>query len=178
MPPSIRRREVIWGLLGLLGWSGRLAPGALASGDTEYLDLKQRISFSLSTLTEIWENRVFEAWVAARGGSDKLLKGLLLRVAEPTQDDTGLRAFCVYCPHEVCEVGLVIDSKTIRLDSGVVPEHPLIVCPCHFSAFNPLDDGVNISGPAFRGLFRFRVITRGDRIHITQVEKSALTLFN
>lgn len=173
-----RRREVIWGLFGLLGLSGRSTFSSVASNETGYIDLKDKISLPLSDLTEVWGNRVFEAWIPSSGSNDKLLKGLLLRVSEPKQGDPGLRAFCVYCPHEVCEVSLVIDSKTVRLDSGLVPEHPLIVCPCHFSAFNPLDDGVNISGPAFRGLFRFRVITRDDRIHITQVEKKVLTLFN
>jgi Rieske Fe-S protein len=172
-----RRREVNWGLLGLLGLSWRSAIGSLIGSDTGYLDLKDTVSLPLSDLTEVWESRTFEAWVPMRGTADKLLKGLLLRVGPPRKDDTGLRALCIYCPHEICEVSLVQDLSTIRLDSGAAPQHPLIVCPCHFSAFDPLQDGINISGPSLRGLFRFRVITRDDRIHITQVEKNALTLF-
>ena len=177
MKLSFRRREVIWGLFGLLGLTGRASFASVDNTEASYLDLMDQISLPLSDLAGVWKSREFEAWVSSPGG-DKLLKGLLLRVSEPVQDDTGLRAFCVYCPQEICEVALVQDTSKVRLDSGAVPEHPLVVCPCHFSAFNPLADGVNISGPAFRGLFRFRVITRDDRIHITQVEKKALTLFN
>jgi len=58
-----------------------------------------------------------------------------------------------------------------------VPDHPLLVCPCHFSVFDPLQDGDVLNGPAHRGLYRFRLATSGTKIQITQVEEQVLTLF-
>ena len=65
----------------------------------------------------------------------------------------------------------------VRLESGTVPDHPLLVCPCHFSVFDPLQDGDVLNGPAHRGLYRFRLATSGTKIQITQVEEQVLTLF-
>jgi hypothetical protein len=52
------------------------------------------------------------------------------------------------------------------------------VCPCHFSVFNPVSDGALISGPAYRGLYRFKVQVEQDIVKITQVEEGVLTLFD
>ena len=82
------------------------------------------------------------------------------------------------CPHEICNVEYVTNTAQIRLESGAAPRHPLLVCPCHFSAFDPLADGAPISGPAYGGLFRFNTQVKQDTVQITQIEANVLTLIS
>ena len=61
MKLRFRRREIIWGLLGLLGLSGRRAFGSVDSIELEYLDLKE---------DSFWRQCVEAAGVDNWGGMD------------------------------------------------------------------------------------------------------------
>ena len=105
-----------------------------------------------------------------------LVKGILLRTGESASTEGDLKAFCTICPHEICDVEYVKDTRLIPVEANTVPEHPLLVCPCHFSVFDPVADGARVSGPATRGLYRFRFNVAGDTVRIDQIEKDVLTL--
>ena len=86
-------------------------------------------------------------------------------------------AVCVRCPHELCDVDYVDDPK--RLPTEIVNEigrpvtEPVYVCPCHNSTFKV--DGERLSGPAPRGLYRFRVTgVSAAAVEIAEVEEDVL----
>ncbi|MGH9060320.1 MAG: Rieske (2Fe-2S) protein, partial [Acidimicrobiales bacterium] len=59
----------------------------------------------------------------------------------------GILAYSKICTHAGCAIGLYRKP----LFPGVEPE-PALVCPCHYSTFNPADGAQVIYGPAGRPL--------------------------
>ena len=96
------------------------------------------------------------------------------------QDGTadGLRAFCAICPHEICHVEVARETSDLPMDTGPPPAHPVFVCPCHFSIFDPLEDGRAISGPALRGLYRFEFQLVDGTVEIDRVEADVEAIFS
>ena len=139
-------------LLGSAGFAGKLLG---APKDLQYRRLREPIVIPLTRVAKSWTPFTFQA-VADKLGPDGqsgpglLLPGVLLRVGEPAGDDSGLRAFCLSCPHELCDVVLQQDTGLVPLPEGAKKqEHPLFVCPCHFSVFDPVANGAHLTGPAF-----------------------------
>jgi Rieske Fe-S protein len=73
-------------------------------------------------------------------------------------------------------VEYVRETKSVPMDAGPVPKHPLLVCSCHFSVFDPLQHGRAISGPAHRGMYTFELERSGDVIGIERVDAEILEL--
>jgi ubiquinol-cytochrome c reductase iron-sulfur subunit len=59
----------------------------------------------------------------------------------------GILAFSKICTHAGCAVGLYRNPKFPRLEPNSA-----LVCPCHYSTFNPYTGGTVIYGPAGRPL--------------------------
>ena len=173
----IPRRAMLWRCLSLLGLWRRSASGSTISQVTGYDDLKRPVTISLKDVAESWQPVSFDAYATDATGGGLLLKGMLLRTAQASDEARGLKAFCLLCPHEICHVNLVEDTKAVRVDTDVRPNHPLLVCPCHFSVFDPVADGAQLAGPADRGLFRFRLQVEEDAVRIDQVEAEILRFF-
>ena len=182
---NVPRRGFLWQWLGMLAmigsWRRRGARGSVQTVATPrngYLDLRAPVVVPARRIADPWSAVHFDAWVRRPDSSagDVLLKGILLRTAASAVDAGEVRAFCLLCPHEICTVEYVTDTAQVRLESGDTLRHPLLLCPCHFSAFDPLADGGRISGPAFRGLYRFTTRVRQDTVEIAQVEESVLAL--
>lgn len=177
-PPATRRlvrRTWLQACLTALGAQG-LAAAAAAPG-ASYLRLKEPVSIAVGDL-QPWRPHPFSAWVdkpAAEGepAAERLLKGILVRASEKPGPES-LRALCLHCPHELCYVQLVEDLQHVRLEQSERPAHPLLVCPCHFSVFDPQKEGALLEGPAERGLFRFRFQMRDDVVEIQEVEAAAV----
>ena len=159
-----------------------------ATGAPTYRDLETPVVLPAEGIAGPWSSLPFEAWVPQDDPTvgAALLAGVLLRTGAKgapgdrsgSDEAGGLQAFCLLCPHEICHVVYRTDTSRVQLEAGATPEHPLLVCPCHFSVFNPLSDGALISGPAYRGLYRFKVQVEPDTVKITQVEEGVLTLFD
>lgn len=151
-----------------------------ATSDTLFVKLKESVLFPLAAVRRPWEPRRFSARCPdlrpRAGEADELrLNGILLRVpaGKAVPLERRIKAFCLMCPHELCELNYVEDALAVRAE--VNPGHPMLYCPCHFSAFDLPADGRRIAGPAPRGAFRFRLRLGKDRIEITEVEKEALS---
>ncbi len=201
-----RRAFVSW-CLGALAMGRRLPPigrrlsSSSAPPSRSYRDLSSPVILPSETIAEPWRSQRFEARVPRRdpAAGDALLEGILLRTgawgaAGGPRHEGGsgsadglrpgdralpqLQAFCLLCPHEICHVEYRTDTSRVELEAGATPDHPLFVCPCHFSVFDPLSDGARISGPAYRGLYRFKVQVEQDTVRITQVEEEVLTLID
>ena len=174
----IHRRAMLWRCLSLLGLCCPTVSGSPAP-DARYRRLESPVVLPLEEVAESWRPFPFSALASApepTGGpsSDILLKGIVLRLPRPTGSSTELKAFCLHCPHELCFVNFTEHPELVRAAPGVKVDHPLLVCPCHFSVFDPLADGDRISGPADRGLYRFRLQIRQSALAIVEVEEEAL----
>ncbi len=184
MTALLRRRVLLQQWLGVFtaigSWRRGGARGPAQTTATPrngYLDLTAPVVVPSAQIAEPWSAVHFDARLLHPDANDRevLLKGVLLRTVA-TDGPGEVKAFCLLCPHEICNVRYVTDTAQIRLGSGDAPQHPLLVCPCHFSAFDPLADGAAISGPAYGGLFRFNTQVRQDTVEITQIEENVLTL--
>lgn len=166
------RRGFIKSLLTLVvvPWRALLAR---AFDEAGYTRLKQVVSIPLDRIDKPWTHVSFNAVLDGAGDVDKILKGVLVRTRREN-----LQAFCIYCPHEICMVELKQDTGGIKLDRQDHVDHPVFVCPCHFSVFDPLQQGASISGPAHRGLYRFYLEETEDSIEIIGVEDGVLDLYN
>lgn len=159
-----------------------------ATGAQTYRDLETPVFLPSAAIADPWSSLPFEARVPRDDPAvgAVVLAGILLRTGpkgasgdRSGSDEAGrLQAFCLLCPHEICHVVYRTDTSRVQLEAGVTPKHPLLVCPCHFSVFSPLSDGARLSGPAYRGLYRFQVQVENDAVKITQVEEGVLTLFD
>ena len=139
------------GLLG--GGCALLADTALAAphpAPASFLPLKTPVKISLASLPKDWDAVPFKARFTKSNGADSVVPGLAVRTP------AGAKAFCAYCPHELCVLNLD-DARRLR-------------CPCHFSLFDPLRDGAWIAGPAMRRTYRFEHSIRSDELVITGIE--------
>jgi Rieske Fe-S protein len=146
-----------------------------------YRPLSQPVVVPLDALSIPWRARQFTAEAvtlpsAATPNRPIRVSGAIVRTA-PGERPGQFSAVCVRCPHELCDVDYVDDLK--RLPQEVVSEigrpvrEPVYLCPCHNSTFNV--DGDRLSGPAPRGLYRFRVTNvSAAAVEIAEVEEDVL----
>ena len=163
------RRIFIATGLALLGISRR-AWAQLAGPATpiRFADLTRPVRIPVESVAVPWRPVPFVAEGMAQARR-VLISGVLFR------HDTNLSALCVTCPHEQCQVDLVTDRQRLARMVGRSETHPLFECGCHFSVFDPANEGARLSGESPRGLYRFRIAgVRDGVVEITQVEESAL----
>jgi Rieske Fe-S protein len=147
-------------------------------GGTEFRLLREPVE--VATPAEVWAAEPFRAWLPLTdadglSGPELLLNGALVRLPDAPARPP-LAAFCTLCPHEICEIGYpatTSDAGT-AFPGGAPSDRPLFFCVCHSSAFDPLENGDRIGGPAPRGLFRFEFEIRADSVYITAVEAAIL----
>ena len=166
------RRAMLQRCLGMIGL-GRVA--SRPAQDSGFRDLQRSVHVPLDALSEPWRPVEFDARTVDAAGRPLLLKGAVLRTPSTADRASEVKALCLTCPHEICYVTLRDDTRTVPFDAGPRPDHPLFVCACHFSVFDPVADGARLSGPSERGLFRFRLDLESDMVRITQVEEAILT---
>ena len=141
--------------------------------EIRYRRLETPAVVPLEAVSEAWRPAAFRARCSKTAGHARrevLLRGMVLRLPGAA----GLKAFALNCPHELCELNLAQDTGSAPWPPEARRSHPVLVCPCHFSVFDPLADGAAISGPAARGAYRFRWKVRGSRVEIREVEEEAL----
>lgn len=188
VPRNLNRRTIVSLALGLT-----ILPLRPLWGWTrpDLLQLKQAVHIPLNLFTEDWQAQPFDAWVTseeivAKGASDsetydRLFSGAVLRLPSHNlksgSDAEHWLAYCTLCSHEVCEVSLLKDTSSVRLDAEPRPENPLLVCPCHFSVFDPMAQARVLAGPAPRGLYRFEFHLENEHLKVTHIEIAAMALF-
>lgn len=175
-----RRTFVARGALAALFGFGATARAQI-SRVFRYRPLSQPVAVALDAVAIPWRVRPFIADAvtlpsAATPNQAIRISGMIVRTAAGERPDR-FSAVCVRCPHELCDVDYVDDPK--RLPQEVVNEvgrpltEPVYVCPCHNSTFKV--DGERLSGPAPRGLYRFRVTAvSAAAVEIAEVEEDVL----
>jgi Rieske Fe-S protein len=164
-----RRRIFLATALALAGFGRRAwAQFATPSAPVRYAPLTNTVRIRLEAVAEAWRPASFVAEATA-AGRRVLISGVLFRTA------TNLTALCVTCPHEQCQVDLVIDEARLVRMLGQTATRPLFECGCHSSVFDAADEGARLSGESPRGLYRFRVAgVRDGMVEITEIEEIAL----
>jgi nitrite reductase/ring-hydroxylating ferredoxin subunit len=137
----------------------------------EFLELEAAISLPLRDLTEPWAAVRFRAFCPLPapppgGPPHRLLRGMAIRLPGTDDAPSRIEALCLTCPHEICEVDLRSDVDH--------RDHPVLVCACHFSVFDPVRRGERLAGRAPRGLYRFRSWVEEDCLVVAEVEAAAL----
>lgn len=86
---------------------------------------------------------------------------LLIRLPEPAEGGIGpegdIVAFSILCTHKGCPV-------------AYKPERKMLICPCHWSTFDPAKAGTLVIGQASQGLPRIRLRIDGDAVQAVGVE--------
>ena len=160
--------------LGRRAWAQLVTPSA----PVRYAPLTHAVKIPLDAVTAPWRPVSFvgEATATLRatpsgaaGTRRVLISGVLFRT------DAALTALCVTCPHEQCQVDLVIDEARLVRMLGQTATRPLFECGCHASVFDAANEGARLSGETPRGLYRFRVAgVRDGMVEITEIEEVAL----
>lgn len=145
--------------------------------EPSFRPLDQPVTIPLRALIEPWQPVPFDARTVTAAGAPLLLKGMVVRTTDPTTGTESLEALCLTCPHEICYVDLLVNTKNVEIDADWKPDHPLLVCPCHFSVFDPVADGARLAGPSSRGLFRFGFQVDGEAIVVDQIEEDIIGFF-
>jgi Rieske Fe-S protein len=160
----IRRAFLAHGLM-LIGFSRQRS--------VRYATLTAPVRIPLEAVKAPWRPVDFKAEAAAPAARRVLLSGVLFRRA--TSDGRPqLSALCVTCTHEQCQVDFIAEPAQLPRTDRVMT-HPVFLCACHSSIFDAADEGAWISGPAPRGLYRFRARVDGDAVAIEEVEEDALS---
>ncbi len=136
--------------------------------------LRETIEIPLARLQGAGSQASFRAWIdePATAAGELLLRGVALRLRSGAVD-----AFCVTCPHEICEIEMVANGDRLPKELGPLPRRPLLACPCHFSVFDPEARGRLLAGPSPRGLYRFALDVVGEFVRIDRIEAAAVDRF-
>jgi Rieske Fe-S protein len=125
------------------------APAACAG---RFMPLTSPVMVPLSSLEVPWKPVSFRAAISRKDGRRAIIPGIAFRLP----GEYGVRAFCLYCPHELCLIDLTESNE--------------LLCSCHSSTFDPWNKGAHITGPAPRGTFEFEYETAGDEVRILGIE--------
>jgi ubiquinol-cytochrome c reductase iron-sulfur subunit len=90
-------------------------------------------------------------------GADRELIGSPLVVVRIRDGNDGVVAYSKICTHAGCAVALYRKPTFADTQPG-----PALVCPCHYSTFDPADNGKVLFGPAGRPLPRLPLETDAD----------------
>jgi arsenite oxidase small subunit len=77
-------------------------------------------------------------------------------------------ASSLICPHNKCTVMYVPDINMAHDSFNVETSTPVLACPCHFSVFDPAQNGRVISGPAPNPPLQLRVEVRGNDVFVSR----------
>ena len=77
-------------------------------------------------------------------------------------------ASTLICPHNKCTIMFVSDLDMARDSFNVETSTPVLACPCHFSVFDPAQNGRVIGGPAPNPPLQLRVELRGNDVFVSR----------
>lgn len=189
-PPRISRRRLLesWWLLPVassaaaFAWLGerawRIRFGKPPAGPPAFLPRPAVRVAALSDLPSVWDAREFEL-PAGAPGAPAATPAVLVRVPRPQPGglsvaDRHFLAVSRVCTHLGCLTALVRDPEVSALAYNYRPPEgqPVLGCACHFSAFDLLQGGRSVAGPAIRPLPRLRLRQQAGALVATGIEPS------
>lgn len=79
-------------------------------------------------------------------------------------------AFSRICTHLGCSVLPLQDPELTAISYNYRPEHPVLGCPCHFSVFDPMQEGSSVIGKALYPLPRVKLQAKAGRLYAIGLE--------
>lgn len=110
-----------------------------------------------------------------RGLQPSTFPGYIIRLPDAIGQKRGLPhnlyAISRICPHEGCPINFYKRRSDVPypLEAGEFP-HPMLVCTCHQSLFDPAQLGKVLSGPAPRSPWTFAFVVEKEQIIIKDLE--------
>lgn len=110
-----------------------------------------------------------------RGLQPSTFPGYIIRLPDAIGERLGLKqnlyAISRICPHEGCPINFYRQRREVPypLDIEEFP-HPMLVCTCHQSLFDPAQVGKVISGPAPRPPWTLEFVVEKGKIIIRDLE--------
>lgn len=100
---------------------------------------------------------------------------ILLEIAQSTSSSLSLggrhfAAFSRLCTHQGCRVNLVSDKELLALSYNYRAEHAMLGCPCHYSVFDPQQEGASVFGRALYPLPRVQLSTQAGLLYALGLE--------
>lgn len=100
---------------------------------------------------------------------------LLMELPQPTPTSLSIggRHFAAYsrlCTHLGCQVNPIEDTELLALSYNYRAQHPMLGCPCHFSVFDPQQQGASVFGKALHPLARVQLTEQGGQIYAQGLE--------
>ncbi len=100
---------------------------------------------------------------------------ILMRIPIATPTSLNLKGehfagFSRVCTHLGCHVNPVLNTKVLDLSFNYPATHPMLGCPCHFSVFDPLQQGKCVIGKALYPLPRVRLAAQDGLLRATGLE--------
>ena len=117
-----------------------------------FIPLHAPVVIPLRSLKAPWQQVAFQGRFTRRNGRLAIAPGTAVRLP----GSGGVKAFCLYCPHELC----LIDFNESRE----------LFCTCHASTFDPRRDGALVEGPATRGTYQFQYAVAQNTLRVTGIE--------
>ena len=188
--PTLSRRKLLeywWTLpvgatFGVLGWMGvrayRITYGKKIPGETKFVPGS---SVKIAPLSSFEADYGAVEFVYTLG--TRKTDAVAMRLPEPTRSSLTVSgkhyaAFSRVCTHLGCPVEVVRSEETLALSFNyrLTSFHPVLGCPCHFSVFDPAEEGASVFGPALVGLPRVQLEAREGVLYAVGIEAVPLTL--
>ena len=137
-----------------------------------------RTEIPLAKVTTPWSFAEFEFTKQIktnRGPRLSTFPGYVIRlpadVAEKSEVKEGLYVPSRICPHEGCPIRFHKERSEVPQPLPIEKfDHPMLVCTCHQSMFDPVEKGKVVGGPAPRPPWVFDFIVEKGRIVIKDLE--------
>jgi arsenite oxidase small subunit len=174
----------VTGAAGFFGWFGLRAFSIRFTkpmpGQPQFIASQSHFVGDLGALAKVWDTIEFEyphqlgsRMVATPSILIRVptaqLGGLSLAVAGEERHFLGLSRICT---HQECSCTWVRDPVTMNMAYNYRPpqNQPMLGCSCHQSAFDPLQAGRSVSGPALQPLPRLWLQNQGEQLLVVGYE--------
>jgi arsenite oxidase small subunit len=154
-----RREFLVAGVAGAAGAAGLIATQALprpASAATGGADADTYPVTEVARLADLAPGATLDF-----AYPDEDSPALLIRLPEPAEGGIGpggdIVAFSILCTHKGCPV-------------SYKASHKMLICPCHWSTFDPAKAGALVIGQASQGLPRIQLRVEGDAVQAVGVD--------
>jgi arsenite oxidase small subunit len=190
--PTLSRRRLLeywWvvpvtGAAGFFGWFGLRAFSIRFTkpipGNPQFIASQSHPVANLGAFAKVWDvlefnyphqlgTRTVATPVIVIRVPSAQLGGLSVAVAGEERHFLALSSICT---HQECKCSWVRDPVTMNMAYNYRPPQgqPMLGCACHQSAFDPLQAGRSVSGPAIQPLPRLQLQAEGEQLLVIGYE--------
>ena len=141
---------------------------ALSGAAAGFVARPARASGGIAAPTKPWDATDFDYAVDGR-----VFPGIAIRLPGPDGAPGGLFTACRICTHQACVFGFETNYQLVGDIVGQALPNPVLFCRCHFSVYDPAQQGRVLHGPAPRPPWLFTAEEKDGALTVTSLEKGA-----